>query len=76
MFQTDKHSQFIIVMAKRAQSSALSLHFASAQFFVSHAHSQRVHSAAAGQLTTALYTCTTELEGSREATALYTIFTL
>ena len=50
-----------IVRAKRVDyqersALSLSLHFTRAQFFASHAHSQRVLSVAAGPLTTALYT--------------------
>ena len=41
------------------------------QFFVSHAHSQRVHSAAAGLLKTALYT--SERESKADTTPLCTI---
>ena len=51
-----------------------SLHFTRGQFSVSHAHSQIVHPAAAGPLTTAL--CTTEWEAQGETTPLFTIFTL
>ena len=40
----------------RELALALSLQFTHAQFFASHAHSQRVHSAATDPLTTALYT--------------------
>ena len=44
-------------MMDQQESSALtlSLHFTSAQFFANHPDSQRVHSAAAGPLTTAMY---------------------
>ena len=42
------------------------------QFLASHAHSQRVHSAAAIPLSTALYI--REREGLRETTPLFTIF--
>ena len=45
----------------REFSSTFKPTFYRAQFFTSHAHSQRVQSAVAGQLTTALFT--SELEG-------------
>ena len=48
----------------------LSLHYTCAQFFASHAHSQRVHSAAAGSLTTALYS--TARSGQWGTTPLFT----
>ena len=49
-----------IMISKRIRQEisalTLSLNFTRAQFFASHAHSQRVHSAAAGPLSTAFYT--------------------
>ena len=58
----------------RETALSLSLYFALEQFFASHAHSQRVHSAAASPLSTALYT--KEREGQRQTTPLFTIFTI
>ena len=52
----------------------LSLQFTYAQLFANHAHSQRLHSAASGAMTTALYT--TEREGLGETTPLRMIVML
>ena len=40
----------------KSTALSLSLYFTRAQFFGSYAHTQRVHSAAAGPLSTAFYT--------------------
>ena len=59
------------------ESTALSLclHLTRAHFFSSHAHSQRVHSAAASPLSTALYT--KEREGvTRDNSIVYDFYTL
>ena len=53
-------------------SIILSLHFTRAQFFANHAHSQRVHLAAARPPSTALYI--KERMGYLETTPLFTIF--
>ena len=58
----------------REWALSLSLHFTRAQFFAGHDIYQRVHSSAASSLSTVLYT--KGLERQREATPLFTIFTL